>query len=133
MTIPLELGSLTTTLRYGLDLSWNTLSGSLPPQIGSLKFLESLDVSHNHLSGNIPQSLIDMTSLDHFNFSFNLFTGVIPSLRAFLQGPQNAFEGNPGLCGPPTTMNCSDSEVGRKKKKLSSVGGQGFPSLVLEP
>jgi hypothetical protein len=74
MTIPLELGNLAATLRYGLDLSWNTLSGSLPPHIGILMFL--VFVSHNHLYGNIPQSLIDMTSLDHFNFlSVNSLTG----------------------------------------------------------
>jgi len=62
-----------------------------------------------------------MSSLDHFNFPFNKFTRSIPSLRAFLQGSHNAFEGNLGLCGPLTTKNCSDVEVARKKRKMDSI------------
>jgi hypothetical protein len=73
-----------------------------------------------------PGSFIGLISLDHFKFSFNLFTGGVPSLREFSQGPHNAFEGNPGLCGPPTTKNCSDSEGAPKKNKLSSIGVAGI-------
>ncbi|KAG9441218.1 hypothetical protein H6P81_017072 [Aristolochia fimbriata] len=41
-----------------LDLSFNSLSGYIPPSIGNLTNLEVLDMSGNSINGTIPRSLI---------------------------------------------------------------------------
>ncbi|KAL4189394.1 hypothetical protein AMTRI_Chr08g206840 [Amborella trichopoda] len=41
-----------------LDLSWNSLQGMIPPDIGSLSNLTFLDLCHNELSGSIPNIFV---------------------------------------------------------------------------
>ena len=62
----------------GLDLSGNGLSGTLPPEVGSLVSLTTLDVSSNRLSGRLPEELGDLASLTALNLSSNYFTGRLP-------------------------------------------------------
>ncbi|XVF46388.1 hypothetical protein PTKIN_Ptkin03bG0022800 [Pterospermum kingtungense] len=70
-----------------LDLSYNSLSGSLPPEMSMFHNLEFLNLSNNNFEGSIPDSLPD--ELKGFNVSFNNFTGSIPdNLRGF---PDSAF------------------------------------------
>lgn len=74
-----------------------------------MKQLESLDLSYNELSGEIPPSLSALTSLSHLNLSYNNLSGTIPSgsqLQA-LDDQIYIYVGNPGLCGPPLLKNCS--------------------------
>ncbi|XP_057829732.2 probable leucine-rich repeat receptor-like protein kinase At5g63930 [Cryptomeria japonica] len=142
-SIPREIGKL-VHLSTGLDLSRNRLSGSLPPEIGNLPLLESLDishnqlsgfltpaignllllalidVSHNQLSGQIPQALSRLVLLSKVNFSFNRFTGQIPALKSFSKG---AFDGNDGLCGPPTSNPCLESRNSSSNDKSLVRGG----------
>ncbi|XP_020081763.1 protein BRASSINOSTEROID INSENSITIVE 1-like, partial [Ananas comosus] len=66
----------------------------------------------NKLSGNIPQSLSALTSLSHLNLSYNNLSGVIPTGNQLqtLDDP-SIYIGNPYLCGPPSTRNCSANEI----------------------
>lgn len=109
-----------------LDLSSNSLTGVIPLTISQLGELHSLDLSHNNLSGGIPGTLILNSKLEFLFLENNELFGIIPpelvSLHNlvlanvsdnFLLGPipggpwplfpASAFEGNPGLCGPPLT------------------------------
>ncbi|GJR73815.1 leucine-rich repeat protein [Tanacetum coccineum] len=77
----LQLPSLTMFL----DLSYNSLSGSIPSEIKGLKMLSYLDLSHNNLSSNITSSLGECISLTMLNLSDNIFQGIIPSSLSSLR------------------------------------------------
>ena len=62
----------------GLDLHYNGLRGSIPPELGNLKNLQTLDLSDNHLSGSIPPELGNLSSLQSLNLSDNDLSGPIP-------------------------------------------------------
>ncbi|KAG6683273.1 hypothetical protein I3842_12G004500 [Carya illinoinensis] len=113
-TIPIEIGCL-KRLR-GLDLSHNKLIGTIPTQISELTDLEYLDLSANHLYGEIPVSLINLHFLRLFSVANNNLNGAIPvgtQLQAF---NASSFEGNQGLCGYPLpqcslTSNKRDEDI----------------------
>ncbi|KAK2636347.1 hypothetical protein Ddye_031139 [Dipteronia dyeriana] len=97
-SIPPEL---CTWLPYivALDLSGNSLSGPIPNQIVRCKFLNKLILSDNQLSGPIPYELSRLDRLKEFSVSGNDLSGPIPSdLTKF---PADSFGGNRGLCGNP--------------------------------
>ncbi|XP_020237353.1 receptor-like protein EIX2 [Cajanus cajan] len=118
-----------------LDLSFNNLSGEIPPQvfnlvqlqslnlsrnhftgeisrdIGSMKNLESLDLSSNKLHGEIPVSISSLSFLSFLNLSYNDFTGQIPVGTQLQSFNAANFAGNPGLCGAPLPFNCTKESV----------------------
>ncbi|CAL4948885.1 unnamed protein product [Urochloa decumbens] len=106
--IPKEIGKLPAL--KNLNLSWNHLSGVIPDSIGEVQSLESLDLSHNEFGGEIPASIAVLTSLEYLNLSYNNLTGRIPSGNQLqtLNGQASIYVGNPGLCGPPLSKNCSE-------------------------
>ncbi|PWA95598.1 protein kinase-like domain-containing protein [Artemisia annua] len=71
----LQLPSLTIFL----DLSHNSLYGSIPSEIKDLKMLSGLDLSYNKLSGTITSNLGECISLVELYLSGNIFEGIIPS------------------------------------------------------
>ncbi|XP_026438582.1 receptor-like protein 14 [Papaver somniferum] len=105
-TIPTDIVLL--KLLYTLNLSHNHLSGDIPTSIGNLSVLESLGLSSNRLAGHIPQSLATIDSLGMFNLSYNNLCGRIPRQDHFdtLSLDGSAFVGNSLLCGSPTNKVC---------------------------
>lgn len=79
-SIPPEIGDLTelTTLR----LSSNQLNGSLPDEITNLVNLEYLFLNNNDLSGALPATIGNMTSLKSIDTQVNEFSGPIPASLA---------------------------------------------------
>ncbi|KAL0424321.1 UNVERIFIED_CONTAM: Inactive LRR receptor-like serine/threonine-protein kinase BIR2 [Sesamum radiatum] len=126
-----------------LDLSGNSLSGSIPPQICTwLPYLVTLDLSRNSLTGNIPEDLANCSFLNALILDDNKLSGSIPyqfsnlgRLRKFsvanndLSGRlppfkydslEHDFSGNSGLCGGPLGK-CG----GLSKKNLAIIIAAG--------
>ncbi|XP_044405484.1 putative receptor-like protein 8 [Triticum aestivum] len=108
--IPADISTLVAL--KSLNLSWNNFNGKIPANIGALMQVESLDLSHNELSGEIPSSLSALTSLSRLNLSYNNLRGKIPTGNQLqtLEDQASIYIGNPGLCGPPLSLNCSQSK-----------------------
>ncbi|XP_043814031.1 receptor-like protein EIX1 [Manihot esculenta] len=92
-----------------LNLSRNQISGQIPQSISELHQLASLDLSCNMFSGPIPSSIISMSFLEFLNMSYNNFSGRIPYAGQMSTFEASSFSGNPGLCGAPLAVECSDS------------------------
>ena len=77
-----------------LDLQNNNLTGSIPPELGSLPMLQSLDLRNNNLGGPIPPELANASNLERLFLAPNNFTGCIPRQLARLDKffPQQLFD-----------------------------------------
>ncbi|KAJ0034940.1 hypothetical protein Pint_25938 [Pistacia integerrima] len=104
-SIPIEIGQL--HFLQLLNLSYNKFSGNIPNQISKLTNLERLDLSGNNLSGEIPASFSGLYFLSEFSVANNNLHGLIPSGGQFLTFSISNFEGNPGLCGDIIEISCS--------------------------
>ena len=62
-----------------LDLSFNALSGEIPPELGSLSNLEWLRLGNNKLSGEIPAELGSLFNLEWLRLFNNALSGEIPA------------------------------------------------------
>ena len=92
-----------------LDLSYNSLSGTMPTEAGKMRSLRSLELSNNRLTGTIPTEIANMGSalgygltpgglegLTHFDISHNNLTGIIPSeVHSCVQEPGHSSENAP--------------------------------------
>ncbi|XP_072058305.1 receptor-like protein EIX2 [Arachis hypogaea] len=78
--------------------------------MGKMKLLESLDLSLNQIMGEIPQSLSDLSFLSFLNLSYNNLSGMIPTSTQLQSFEALSYTGNPELCGPPLTSNCSSGQ-----------------------
>ena len=62
-----------------LDVHVNNLTGSIPPELGTLTNLEFLRLYENNLTGRIPSELGALTNLKELKLDNNNLTGPIPS------------------------------------------------------
>lgn len=62
-----------------LELDNNSLSGSIPFELGTCKRLALLNLAQNRLTGQLPPVLGDLTNLQVLNLQFNNLVGEIPS------------------------------------------------------
>ncbi|PQP96033.1 putative LRR receptor-like serine/threonine-protein kinase [Prunus yedoensis var. nudiflora] len=107
--IPSEITYLVGLI--SLNLSRNQLTGQIPSRIGNLQELESLDLSRNQINGRIPTSLSRIASLGKLDLSENNLFGKIP-IGTQLQSFDDAYGGNPLLCGAPLPRTCPEEEKG---------------------
>ncbi|XP_057831357.1 probable LRR receptor-like serine/threonine-protein kinase At3g47570 [Cryptomeria japonica] len=151
--IPGEVIASLKNLQFYLNLSWNSLEGSLPQEMSKIAMAQAIDISGNKLNGVIPISLGDCTALEHLNLSHNAFEGPIPQSLSKLKNLQEMdlsfnnlsgqipegglfpnrtvvtlFIGNLGLCGPknyslPPCPNLSQGKHSLLKKVVLSVVG----------
>ena len=97
-SIPPELGSL---LRLSnLDLSFNQLTGRMPAELGNLSDLVHLQLGYNGLTGGIPPELGSLSDLRTLWIARNELTGSIPAELGNLLGLETAHLGGNELTGP---------------------------------
>ncbi|XP_058082072.1 MDIS1-interacting receptor like kinase 2-like [Magnolia sinica] len=82
-TIPAHIGTLHKLTSF--DLSANKISGPIPLEIGNLVNLNKLALSTNHLDGSIPSTLGNLTKLSILYLYKNQISGSIPSQIGNLQ------------------------------------------------
>lgn len=75
-TIPPELGSLASLRR--LELESTQLTGAIPPELGNLANLQELHLYDNQLTDAIPPELGNLANLKWLDLSHNQLTGAIP-------------------------------------------------------
>ncbi|GAB2228002.1 hypothetical protein Droror1_Dr00009831 [Drosera rotundifolia] len=104
-TIPPSL-SVLNNVNY-VDLSRNKLTGPIPESFGSFKQASNfyLILSHNELSGSIPKSLTKLT-LQNFNVSNNKLCGHIPQGGSLQRYTEYEYLHNECLCGSPLLLAC---------------------------
>nr|ABW81103.1 unknown [Tarenaya spinosa] len=103
-SIPVQVGDLQKI--HFLDLSRNRFTGSIPESVAKLKNIESLDLSNNNLTGNIPTQLSGLNNLGYFNVSYNNLSGQIPFKDHLTTFDEQSYIGNEDLCGPPKNKSC---------------------------
>lgn len=91
-----------------VDLSGNMFSGQIPISLVGISVLESLLLQDNYFTGTIPE--FDQSSLKEFDVSNNNLSGSIPKTRALQSFGRDSYDGNPGLCGPPSSTPCKSTK-----------------------
>ena len=69
----------------GLDLAYNNLTETIPPELRGLSELQVLDLSGNHLSGRVPGMIGHLPELRMLHLGDNSLSGSIPSSLGNLQ------------------------------------------------
>ncbi|CAK7325995.1 unnamed protein product [Dovyalis caffra] len=130
-------GSIPTTISQfipfvtNLDLSFNNFSGEIPLNLANCSFLNDLKLDNNRLTGNIPPQFGQLGRIKVFTVTNNLLSGPIPTFfHASI--PAESFANNLDLCGKPL-KSCPDS---RRKSHLgviaaAAAGGITFTSIIV--
>ncbi|KAB5521108.1 hypothetical protein DKX38_025427 [Salix brachista] len=116
-TIPAQICTWVPFL-VTLDLSNNDFSGPIPPDLAKCIYLNNLILSNNRLSGSIPLGFSTLGRLKKFSVENNDLTGPVPSF--FNNFDPAGFDGNKGLCGKPLSK-CG----GLSKKNLAIIIAAG--------
>ncbi|XP_057766886.1 inactive LRR receptor-like serine/threonine-protein kinase BIR2 [Salvia miltiorrhiza] len=101
-----------------LDLSRNALTGQIPEDLANCSYLNTLILDDNKLSGGIPYTFSNLQRLKKFSVANNDLSGRLPSFN--YGGLELDFGGNSGLCGGPAGK-CS----GLSKKSLAIIIAAG--------
>ncbi|KAK4426175.1 Inactive LRR receptor-like serine/threonine-protein kinase BIR2 [Sesamum alatum] len=101
-----------------LDLSRNSLTGQIPEDLANCSFLNTLILDDNKLSGSIPYQFSNLGRLRKFSVANNDLSGRVPSFQ--YDSLEHDFSGNNGLCGGPLGK-CG----GLSKKSLAIIIAAG--------
>ncbi len=96
-SVPTDIGDIESLTK--LDLYNNSLSGSIPAELGNLTNLTDLLVNMNSLSGSIPSELGNLTNLENLRLDVNSLSGSIPSELGNLTNLTNLLLSNNFLNG----------------------------------
>ena len=126
-SIPPEIGDL-TALAF-IDLLGNELSGPMPAELGDLGRLIVLDLGWNQLSGPIPPELGRLTSLEHLDLSGNKLSGAIPSELGDLENLDHLLLTQNSLSGPFPSWIDRLAGLTRLELNANDLSGPVHPNL----
>ncbi|MCO5558637.1 hypothetical protein L7F22_012223 [Adiantum nelumboides] len=96
-----------TTYIEMMNLAWNSIQGSIPPELGNLKLLYALHLHKNQLTGPVPQELGGLDLLETFYVYGNELNGTIPTNGIMSKFQTlDVWHDNPGLCGKAINKPC---------------------------
>ena len=117
--LPVELGNLSGLAV--LDLRYNQFNDHIPDAISELAQLNYMDVSYNQFVGLFPAALCDLKELTFLNVSYNQLSGRVPHTGRCVTYPISSFLSNPNLCGEAVKTECiADGRHGRAQGGLST-------------
>ncbi|KAH7843772.1 hypothetical protein Vadar_020583 [Vaccinium darrowii] len=96
-TIPPEWGSMKLV---NISLLGNRLTGPIPKEFGNMSTLATLSVEFNQLSGPIPKELGSLRFLEKLHLTSNYFTGELPETLANLTTMKDLVIQASGFDGP---------------------------------
>ena len=97
--IPAAIGSLDQL--DALDLSTNSLTGQIPPEIARLGLVRIILLGENDLTGSLPAEMGGMSSLESLHVAHTRLVGPVPETFANLNLRRFLFY-NTDLCIPPS-------------------------------
>ena len=118
-SIPPEIGNLARTWTWSVSLAPTTFPVSIPPEIGNLTNLTWLELNDNQLSGPIPQSLLQLDELRHFTIrSAQLCVPGTPGFADWLEAIEStdAWE----------AQSCNAADVAVLKALFEASSGTGW-------
>jgi len=83
-----------------LALSNNDLTGTVPAEIGNLKYLEVLDLAENNLTGHLPPEIANLPQLTWLYLNDNPLSGHLPTALVKLDKLEKLWLYNTNLCEP---------------------------------
>ncbi|KAF7020902.1 hypothetical protein CFC21_033947 [Triticum aestivum] len=108
-----------------VDMSKNSLTGSLPPSLGGLKGLLKMDLSNNRLDGRIPPELAGLESLTLLDLRNNSLTGGLPDFVLAMPALQDLLLSSNPLLGGTLMQRGWEKMASLATLDLSNVGLAG--------
>jgi hypothetical protein len=122
--VVLQMTSLIT-----LDLSKNSISGSIPGKLGDLVHLNTLVISGNKITGPVPLSILNLTELGisysswddpYVNFGFNMLYTDDEAVREYLDTRDRGWRNTQTV--PPTGLSAVPSDNNSVKVSWTPIG-----------
>jgi Leucine-rich repeat (LRR) protein len=118
--LPADLGILTGLAI--LDLRNNNFNGHIPDTISGLAQLNYFDISNNHLVGLFPAAICDLRELTFLNMSYNQITGRVPDYGSCVNFTSSSFLANPNMCGEGLKRDCPSAGKLHSRRRAFSTG-----------
>lgn len=128
-SIPNNISKLVTYVT-SLDLSSNQLSGEIPVDLANCSYLNVLKLDNNQLTGQIPLQMGQLIRLKTFSVANNRLSGQVPSfVNATIT--RDDYANNAGLCGSPLTLCRGSSKASHTPIIIgAAVGGLTVAALA---
>ena len=125
-SIPAELGKLSEIIY--LDLNGNSLTGSIPTALGGLTDLKELYLQINSLTGRIPPAFRNLSNLEYLYVDNELCVPAHTALQDWLANGGLEFKGASTNICPKNAPTASDKTVATDEDTAYTFTRGGLPA-----